>query len=423
MNTAARRLGSFWLAAASALIVACGGGGAGVGGECESSEDCRGSLVCDPGTLTCTEAGGACQSHAECGAGGICNAEGSCEANQRGGPCDTGSDCVGGQICGAGNTCVDASGGADGGDECGAELFEADAIPPNVLIVVDRTGSMNNPPNGGGRDKWEIAQDVVSDLVARFGDDIHFGLMLFPGFDQSGDEGVRCGRGEVFVDPGAGTAGQIADIINDAGTTGFRTPIEPTFNYLHPGIGWENGDGDLEFWTGNNLDATDRDNYILLISDGEDTCEEVESDPVRGVESHRDRQPDVRTIVVGFGGDVVDSQELSDMAAAGGLPRDGDPNYYLAESEEALEEALATIAGSLISCTLTLREVPPNTDELYAFIDGDRISRDESREDGWDYLEDTNQVVFYGAACERIQAGADSVRIIFGCPDDPIIID
>ena len=106
-----------------------------------------------------------------------------------------------------------------------------------------------------------------------------------------------CGPGAVFVDPDAGTAGAINTFLDGAGTTGFGTPTAETLEILIDYAG---------------LEDTERANYIMLVTDGQSTCD----DPVPVVTDLRDEAPEIRTFVIGFGSGV-DPNELNDMAQAG----------------------------------------------------------------------------------------------------------
>jgi hypothetical protein len=266
-----------------------------------------------------------------------------------------------------------------------------------VLIVLDRSGSMDDEVGDQGS-KWEVAQEAIGKVVTQFEDDVRFGLALYPGEDLPCDDGMGCAPGHIFVDVGSETAKDIADVLGDAETCSLGTP---TAEALEP----------LQDYPG--LEDQGRPNFILLITDGQSTC----ADPVPMVEALRDQTPAIQTFVVGFGADV-DPDELNDMADAGGTALAGDPKYYQADDAQALVDAFAEIAGSVLSCSYVLDMVPPDPDELYVYIDGMKVPRDPMHMDGWDYEPETNQLTLYGWACELLQSGqATDLEIIFGCPE------
>jgi hypothetical protein len=282
---------------------------------------------------------------------------------------------------------------------CGGELFGADNVPPNVLITLDRSGSMNDEIDNG-MSKWEIAQDAIAQVTADFGDQVFFGLSLFPGLDSDCNDGMDCGAGAVFIDPAPMTADMINAELAAASTCSFGTPIAEHLDSLPDYAGLE----DIE-----------RPNYILLITDGQATCD----DPVPAVEALRAEDPEIKTFVVGFGSEV-DPQQLADMAEAGGTALPGDPSYYQADDAQSLVEAFAAIAGSVLSCSYVLSEVPSDPDQLYVFFDGMLLDRDETHTDGWDYDPATNRITFYGPACDALQSGqVAELSVVFGCPMIP----
>lgn len=285
-----------------------------------------------------------------------------------------------------------------GGTGCDSELFGSEAVPPNVLIVLDRSGSMNDQIGGGT--KWDIARDAIASVTATHGDNVRFGLMLFPGFDQGCNNGAECTEGTVFIDPGPMTSAEISTFLDNADTCSFGTPIAENLDSLvdYPG-----------------LEDTERDNYILLITDGMATCD----DPVPAVTALRNENPEIQTFVVGFGSEV-DPDQLTDMAVEGGTALPGDPAYYQADDAAGLDAAFESIAGSVLSCVFALDEVPEDPDDLYAFFDMMQVDRDPTHMNGWDYDPATNTVTFYGPACDAIKDGeVGTVNLVFGCPEFP----
>jgi hypothetical protein len=120
--------------------------------------------------------------------------------------------------------------------------------------------------------------------------------------------------------------------------------------------------------------------------------------------------------VVGFGS-AVDPVELAAMANAGGTARTASPVYYQADSAQSLATAFGTIAGSVLSCTYTLSDVPPDPSMLYVFFGATAVQRDTSHGNGWDYNTGTRQLEFYGAACTSLQSGqVGNLVISYGCP-------
>lgn len=340
---------------------------------------------------------GECSVQTDCAHAEICQ-NGVCLPNESGGPCESDLNCLAGEFCAMGN-CVPEGESSGDDTDCGGEVYQATAVPPNVLIVLDRSGSMDANLGDQGT-KWEVAQAAIGQVVSEFGGQVQFGLSLYPGLDPACDVGSGCAPGDVFVDVATGTADEIIDVLALVETCTLGTPTAEALAGLQDYPGLE----DLE-----------RPNFILLVTDGKSTCDS----PVSVVGALRNETPEIKTFVVGFG-DGADPEELNEMAEAGGTALDGDPKYYQADDAQALVDAFGEIAGSVLSCTYLLDVVPPDPDELYVYINGMKILRDPIHTDGWDYDSQTNRITFYGPPCVLLQSGqVMDLEIIFGCPEAP----
>ncbi|MFO0555356.1 MAG: VWA domain-containing protein [Polyangiaceae bacterium] len=359
-----------------------GGGAGGGSSSCQSADQCPAGAVCDPETNQCAE-NKPCATHTECGANAAC-LDGVCGLNTSGGPCDSDTNCLSGETC---------TGGVCG---CGGVVYGAESVPPNVLIVLDRSGSMNDMIPGGT--KWDVARAAINQVISSYGSGVQFGLMLYPGTDLAGNQGMQCGPGAVFVDPAPATGPTISSDLAMANTTSFGTPTAEALTAL---VGYA------------PLLDPNRDNFILLITDGQSTC----ADPVPVVTSIFGQAPSVKTFVVGFGS-AVDPTELDAMAQAGGTAGPMMPYYFQADDATALNTAFATIAGSVLSCSYALSDVPPDPSQLYVWIDGVNVPADPAN--GWTYDATLNQITFVGATCADLQSGAAMELVVsYGCPAPP----
>ena len=355
------------------------GGGSTGDDSCDSARDCPGDQVCDPDTDRCADL--PCTTHGECGTGGYCTDGGTCADNSTGGPCDESVNCS------AGETCV--------GGFCGCEGLSvaAEPVAPNMLVVLDRSDSMNDEV--GGESKWDIAGEAMSLILTTYGDRVRFGLSMYASVTNPG--GNACNPGDLDVDVGDGTATAVQMAISntDAAT---NTPIGST---LQARVGYS------------GLADTAHPNYILLLTDGAETCD---GDGVDAVQTLRAQTPEVKTFVVGFGGEV-DEDSLNAMATEGGTALPGDPAYYQADDAAALNQAFESIIGTALACSYQLSEEPSSPDGIYVYFDGTAVERDTTGAGGWDYDEASNQVRFSGASCESLESGSvTDLVIVFGCP-------
>ncbi|MBL8786873.1 MAG: VWA domain-containing protein, partial [Deltaproteobacteria bacterium] len=330
----------------------------------------------------------ACTDESQCQQSEVCLGQ-RCTPNPQGGTCDTTADCALGDVC-VGGICG-----------CAGEQYTAEAVPPNVLIIFDRTSSMNQSA-GNGQTKLQVAVAAVTQITADYDDRMRFGLLAYPATNQAGNQGEQCGAGSVFIAPALNNGPAIGAWLANVGTTNLGTPTAAALQVAidYPGI----------------KDPT-RDNIAILITDGESSC----ADPVPKVTELFNLSPSVKTYVIGFGGGV-DPGELNDMAVQGGTALEGETKYYDASTPATLGAALETITGDLLDCEYLLGRVPPNIEGLDVYFDRALQSLDPTHLDGWDYDAATNRLTFYGPSCQSLLEGQiDDLVFIYGCPN-PIII-
>jgi hypothetical protein len=357
-----------------------GGGGDGGGGDtsCDNAADCGGDQVCNPDGNECAS-DLPCENAGQCGGGGVCS-DGTCAPNETGGECADDNNCLTGETCN------------DGHCGCLGVAFQAEPVTPNMLIVLDRSGSMAN--SGGGDSKWNIARDALDQVLTDHGDNVRFGLDMFAANDF-------CAAGQINVNIGDGTANAISNAYGSE-TADSGTPLHATMNALR---------------NYNGLKDTSHPNYVLLLTDGYEECGgPAPSGPVQQL---RNQTPSVKTFVVGFGSGLnsTGKAQLNDMAVKGGTALPGTTKYYQANDATGLSNALSTILGTVLSCSYTLDQVPEDLADLYVYQDETAIDRDTTHTDGWDYDPATGELTFYGAACDALENGSvTDLNIVYGCP-------
>jgi len=423
---ACRALGGWLPAYALALLWGCGGDEAApacdpaacpagyvcsVAGPCMPSGGCVDARDCEPGQSCsdqlCTfDPAETCGSNQDCFAGEFCSEDARCiEVGTCADPadCPQGENCSPGHLCLPGGSCernADCHEGTiceDGqcvpGGGCGESEYGIDA-PPNLLILLDRSGSMDDEIDG--RPKWEIAVEALQATIGDWDGTIRFGLALFSNCEEGGD----CSPGAVEIPCGPDTSADISARLESAPRCS-STPIGASLNAM---VGQA------------TIQETDRENAVLLVTDGIDSCD---GDPPGGAAALVGQAIPVRTYVVGFGGEV-DADQLRATAEAAGTAA-GAEGYYQADDAGGLAAALGAIAGRLIGCTYPLSGVPEDPALLYVFFNNepDRIAQDEAN--GWRYDAATNSVIFSGDACTRIESGeVQDIDIVYGCPE-PVI--
>jgi hypothetical protein len=292
--------------------------------------------------------------------------------------------------------------GGNVGDQniCNEVKFETQSVPPNLLLVLDRSGSMDDPSSQGSpTTKLEDLQTAVDYLLTQGDGKIRFGLLTFP-------VARRCDPGEVLVPISDTSVSEIRSRVN-ALTTDSGTPT---------GESLENADAYYS-----DLNDTVHRGFILLVTDGMPNCpngggdadEQLALDAVTTLGSHG-----IGTFVIGMGADTASNpQLLSDMAVQGGWPRAGDPKYYQANSVSELQAIFQTIGGMVIGCNLSLGSNRPEVpDYLWVYFDNVLVPRDRNHLNGWDYIDGSNQIAFYGTYCDQLKGGqVGKVDVKMGC--------
>ncbi len=378
---------------------------------CGPDEVCGPSKTCEPGCTSdgaCASgqfcsAGGFCVSTGDCGVAGDCAAGEFCASTRKclpEGSCAADGDCTSGLVC-QGSACVPGGG-------CGGQEFAAEAVAPNMLIVLDRSCSMRQVGDtSSGKPKWTISVEAIGQMTMTFQDRIIWGLALFP--DLVAPNCDQTGTPTLPVQPMNETA--IQTTLNASlSTSDIFYPDGPCVTNIDTAM--------TQAATDPALQDPQRRSYVLLITDGmqSGSCGGNARDPVTEQTIKDLFAAGVPTFVVGFGAEI-DPAQMNVFADAGGVPS-GDPNrrYYEANDAASFQMALDAIAGGVTGCTFELAEVPDNTDDLYVFQDNLPVPRDPTHTAGWDYDPATNQVTFYGGPCDALQAGTGTdIDIVFGC--------
>jgi hypothetical protein len=301
---------------------------------------------------------------------------------------------------------------------CGAVSRGAAKLPPDILIVLDKSGSMADTPdgksNGGANSKWSQVTAAISQVVTSTSSSVNWGLKFFASPNK--DACTVAAGADVPIAPNNAAA------VNSAiqgQSPGSSTPTRVAEN---------EGAKYLASLTDNNP------RYLLLATDGLPNCPPGcsgnnctttpnKSENAAAAQAVTDAaNMGFKTFVVGIAtsGDATANATLSTMATNGGVPRAATPPYYPVSSTNDLVTALQAIVGVAATCKFDLG-APPNGSTSTSFIDvfgdGVKIPQDPTHASGWDYTDASKTAIqVYGPTCDAIVAGTiKDVTVTFRC--------
>lgn len=300
---------------------------------------------------------------------------------------------------------------------CEVVQLVADPQVPDMMIVLDRSGSMQE----GGR--WMPSVSAVRKITQQLQSRIRFGLALFPEDTQmtissmssngnwsiSFGGGDTCAPGKVVVPIAEMNAGPIGMKLDMTFPNG-GTPTSETLMKL------------LDTYAAMDAspDAKVHPKYVLLVTDGAPTCPNGNGgDPnqadidlsYRAVEALTDQM--VKTYVIGYDtmspGNEMLAQVLDGLAQRGGT---GDMTHRPVEDEASLTAALESIASTIATCSFALDKAPARADYVLVTLDGKQLNLDDAN--GWRMVDDKT-VEIVGEACNTFKSGAHLLNAQVQC--------
>jgi hypothetical protein len=245
-------------------------------------------------------------------------------------------------------------------------------IPPDVLVLLDRSNSMTEGVDGKNctgtcQNKWVQVTTAVNAIVAQTQDTVNWGLMLFGapanagtgGMSGAGGRGAGGRMGGGFT-TGAGscnvsTAAEVkpgptnAAAIKAAIAAAMPSTSTPTTGAVKNAAAYLKG----------LTDESPR--FLLLATDGvptcgTQTCDEGQNmcDDIAAIQAVKDAHDitEIPTFVVGIAtaGTGLADTTLNKMAMSGGFPKTGTTQYYSVASNEELQKALMSITSMAKTC-------------------------------------------------------------------------
>lgn len=400
---------SLWvlLGALSVPLVACGGSGS-ISGDDETGGDEDTGGGDDTGIAGDDTSGGDTSIGFDIGGDG-----GSDTSVVDTGPVDTGWD-----------------GRIDPDAACAADVYAATKLPPNILLLLDKSGSMGDKPTGSAVTKWVGTQNAIKALLDKSPADMKVGIKFFP-YPTTSCDVVQYQTPEVAVAPLSTTKTPIECWLG-ATTTGCGT-----IKALNPGNGTPMNpavDGSLTYMKTKYVGDGAR--IVILITDGDPNgCGTIDNVITTAAKGPAAPAPPVLVYVIGAPGGTV--RNLSRVAFAGGglrtptcIPDTTDEtkacHYQIGDAtfEADLTKALDDISKKALTCTFTVPPAKTGTTPDPSLVNVDvtvggvtsGLPKDTTHTSGWDYTDGGATITVFGPTCDKIKADATaSVQIVVAC--------
>ena len=307
-------------------------------------------------------------------------------------------------------------------DTCAESTFIVDKPLVDVLIVLDRSGSMCQD------DLWEPMRDATIQVVTNMEDEVNFGLELFPG--ETLNTGVNCVNPTIAVEIGTlGTSDVISTHLNDldpicGGATPTAAALVNAKTYLN-GLGGESKKYVLLATDGapNCNTSLDRQTCICTTPSG---CAGVWGQTISCLDDARTylASQDVfdagyPVYVMGMGGALGDwGYVMNNIAISGGTE-----HYYPVSDVNDLVSTFEIMLEEMISCEFNIDwdQLPPQASEdpmkvnLYGDDEAIPYNIGCINEMGWQWLDNDTAELCPGA-CNKLRAKEWlDIRVTFGC--------
>ena len=318
------------------------------------------------------------------------------------------------------NTATSTS--TDIGTGCAQQSVPIQALPPDILIIQDRSLSMNNDSNDqscggtgfgqggncGANSKWSQVTAAIETVVTA-SSSVNWGLFYF------GNGVSQCGVSTTADIPvAANSAAQIVASLA-ANSPNGATPTAATIN---------NAVAYMQTLTDQNP------KFLLLATDGQPNClnGNVNTTDVGGATTAvtNAMAAGFPTFVVGIGNVASATTALNAMAQAGGEAQTGGATAYYAVSDTAgLVTTLNEIVGLAASCTISLQNVPQGNWSIAIWAtdsSGKTIQLPNSASDGWAYTDSSRtSITLVGPTCDNLKNDTYSnLQFVYTCQDQTI---
>ncbi len=447
-----------------------GGGGRGAGTASSAPASSPGTSAgpsCTPGERTSCYCPDGTQSGSQsCLAGGVLGACTGCKTQLASTP--TGATQPSAEPVRDGALCAKLKGQIG----CTDQSFQSQKLPPSILFLLDRSGSMmcNAPEAGQSSEdcnakaqtlffdqptKWAITTSALESMLMKLVDSGASAALSF--FSNDDVCGVSSTPAVALAKVDASQVSAMTAALaatNPSGGTPIVGATILAYDHLYEEAGLDASGGCAQPPCG-----APGNRFVVLITDGADSCPMEPLQGACGGEACTDflldhavseaRGVNIRTFVIGVPGSEPARGFLSELALRGGTAKNGgncaadrhaqsgDCHFDMTTSSDLasdLSAALDAISGAALSCEFPVPQVPDRAPSKNVNVqyrpggDGDPVclAYDErpcdGGADGWQFAKDAagqddlSRVVLCGTACDTVKSDPHvRVDVVLGC--------
>jgi hypothetical protein len=317
------------------------------------------------------------------------------------------------------------------GTNCGQTNLNIMTLPPDILIVQDRSlsmtdntmdkacdgGSVSGDGKCGAASKWSQTITALNAVLKQTETTVNWGLYWL------GDEAAQCGVSAtpaVQIEP----AGYNDISLQFMNNTFAGQPGTPTAAVMKNALTY------MQTLTDPNP------KYILLATDGEPNCPNG-SATLNTNDATGAQQAVATALTAGFPTFVVGiatttdtgaTNALNAMAVAGGEPQlNAATQYYAVTDTASLVTALGAILKLATPCTVPLTGAPPDLSNVAISaqdMSGNRVEIMPDPVNGWTFDATKTHITLNGTSCSDLQNGIFiNFQFIYACAGVTICID
>jgi Mg-chelatase subunit ChlD len=314
--------------------------------------------------------------------------------------------------------------------ECEDYSVEVQSAAADVLVVLDRSGSMRDLTVN----RWDPSVAALEELTEAIPGTVRLGLMTFPGdclalptlaeqTDCLARQGsllgdLSCEPGQLKVSPAHGSAAAIRQQLHATAPNG-ATPTAATLRAAHEAL------KELMTQTGTQT--------VLLVTDGAPNCAFGDQGGLGsvGIGKPASGQPEavpqtvaaieamakdgIKTYVLGYDTqhDATLRAALDAMAQAGGT---GETAHTPVESHATLKVALQNLTGRAADCELVLKSRVVDPWKVQVTLDGEILTVDDAN--GYALDAEGDNLTLLGASCDAVRDDLEKhvLRVAAVCP-------